>query len=100
MLEKIVWSFNQDFCAHDKEYLPLSGIDKLRGLKELVLIGDVIAQVDEAFEKYSNENKFVYKHKEPENQDLALRNGARKGRHGVARYPSIWQVVKGQHGKN
>jgi hypothetical protein len=101
VLEKIVWSFNQDFCTRDKEYLPLSGIDKLQGLKELVLIGDVIApEVDEAFKKYSNENKFVYKHKEPENQDLALGNGARKRRHGVARYPSIWQVVKGQHGKN
>jgi hypothetical protein len=88
VLEKIVWSFNQDFCTRDKEYLPLSGIDKLQGLKELVLIGDVIApEVDEAFKKYSN-------------QDLALGNGARKRRHGVARYPSIWQVVKGQHGKN
>ncbi|RLM69994.1 disease resistance protein RPP13-like [Panicum miliaceum] len=99
MLEKIVWSFNQDFCPYDKEYSPLSGIEKLRRLKELVLIGDIISpEVDEAFKKYSNENKFVYK--KLENQDLALGNDARKGRHGVARYPSIWQVVKGQHGKN
>ncbi|RCV37203.1 hypothetical protein SETIT_8G044100v2 [Setaria italica] len=87
-LEKIIWSLNENLCVRH----PLSGIEKLRGLKELELISDIAPEVDEEFQKYMNEKKIIYKHKKRENQDQAQGNNAREEKHGVAMCPSIWKV--------